>query len=301
MSVRLQFRFASLLLTALCVLGLTCSCKSGDRRADDESVTQPDEASSYLEDARRALNNDEYDQAETMVDLASEAGAEPREVDAIRARVYRRRALAAEQAGDDGAIYDWSLEAAEVEPLDGKRFEDLMRAIRAGEKSGEAPAKLAELADRATDLLMASRAAHKLAARFWDDAGQPERALPHYQWLHKVFPDDVGFATRLASIYASVGELKAAERLLGSLRKDHPKNVQIALKLASLYEKTDRLAKAKRLYRTMIDAFPDNSGLYFRYASFLDRIGEPEQAAQMRRKAQEKLPGVERRDMRRLR
>ena len=301
MSVRLQFRFASLLLAALCVLALSSSCKSGDRTADDESVTQADEAAGYIEDARRALQNEELDQAETMLGLAAEAGADADEIDEVRARVWRQRAIAAEQDGDADATFKWSLEAAEVEPLDGKRFEDLMRAVRAGEQVGKPPATLAELADRATELLMASKAAHKFAARFWDDAGQPDKALPHYQWLHKVFPDDVGFSTRLASIYASVGELRAAERLLGSLRREHPENVQIALKLATLYEKTDRAPKARRLYEAMIDAFPDNSGLYFRFASFLDRIGEPEQAAKMRQKAQRKLPGVERRDMRRLR
>jgi tetratricopeptide (TPR) repeat protein len=301
MSVSLQVRIASLLLLGLCVIGSPIGCKTGDGDPDDSTLAEIDEAEGYLDDARNAVESAEHEQAETMLDLATEAGADPREVAEVRARLYRNRAVVALQEDDPSAAYTWSLRAAEVEPLDGKRFEDLMRAVQAGESIGEPPAVLGELADRATDIVMASRQAHKKAARFWDDAARPEKALPHYQWLHKMSPDNAGVTTRLAAIYAQVGETRQAERLLAKVRAQQPENVQVALKLATLYEKTDRTVQARQLYESLLERFPDNSGLYFRYARFLDRVGEPELAAEMRRKAQERLPGVERRNMRELR
>lgn len=301
MSVSSQTRFASLLIIALCAFVSAAGCKTGDATGDDEALAERDEAEGYLEDARKALEGGEFQQVETMLELAEEADADASEVAEIRGRYFRRRAVNAVERRDHDAAYEWSLRAAEVEPLDGKRFEDLMRALRAGDVLGKPPAGLAKLADRATEIVMASRSAHEMAARFWDDAGEPEKALPHYQWLHKVSPNDIGVMVRLASIYARVGEVRRAERLLEKVREENPENVQAALKLATLYEKTDRTDRARALYESLIDAFPDNSGLYFRFARFLDRIGEARRAEDMRQKAQEKLPGVERRDMRRLR
>ncbi|MGM0557504.1 MAG: tetratricopeptide repeat protein [Myxococcota bacterium] len=301
MSVSLQARIASLLLLGLCLTAGALACKTSDNTRDSETLAEPDEALGYLEDARDAVAAGEVVQAETMLELAGEAGADPREVAEIRARLFRNRAERAVSDDDPRAAYEWSLRAAEIEPLDGKRFEDLMRALDAGESIGEPPATLAELADRATQIVMASRTAHEKAAQFWDDAARPKRALPHYQWLHKVSPGNISVTTRLAAIYAQVGEVQQAERLLENVHAERPDNVQVALKLASLYEQTERPAEARKLYETLLEAFPDNSGLYFRYARFLDRVGESELADEMRAKAREKLPGVERRDMRRLR
>lgn len=300
MSVRQLRRFASLVLVGLVALGSTGACKTGDSERE-ATLAEPDEAEGYLEDARDAVDANESEEAEAMLDLAAEAGADERELAEIRARLYRQRALAALDDDQPGRAHEWFVRAADIEPLDGARFEDLMRALRSGQDVGLPPADLAPLADHATNIVMSSRDAHKMGARLWDDAGEPERALPHYQWLHKVSPDDVGVKMRLATIHARLGHVDRAERLLASIRREQPDNVQAAIKLATLYERTSRNEKAQSLYEGLIDAFPDNSGIYFRYASFLERIGEAERARKIRQEAQERLPGVERRDLRRLR
>lgn len=300
MSVSLQGRIASLLLLGLCSLCGIAACKSADQ-APDEALAEPDEAEGYLEDARHAVEGGEVDQARTMLDLAAEADADPREIAEIRARLYRSQARLAKQTDNPRELYEWSLKAADIEPLDGKRFEDLMRALEAGEQLGEPPSTLASLAERATTIVMASKSGHEKAAQYWDDAGKPERALPHYQWLHKTQPDSIGVTARLATLYARVGELDRAERLLERVRQEQPDNVQVSLQLASLLEQTKRTDEARAIYKELLEAFPDNSGLYFRYASFLDRVGDSKMAERMRQKAQEKLPGVDRRDMRKLR
>lgn len=291
-------RFCRLIATsllALCVAAAGCSSDKEVRREPTPG------AEKYLQDARAKLDAKRYTEARALLELAHEEGAptEPtRDLSAELERALAQQALAKDDAPQ---AYEHLRRAAELEPDADQRFADLVAAVEAGQQAGAMAAELAPLASQAVELRTSSQKAQTLAAHLWDDAGEAARALPYYQWLHKVAPDDTGVAVRLGTLYLNEGKLAQARQLFEAIHRDQPDNVIAALKLADVYARLDDHAQATRLYEKLVEAYPERTGILFRYARYLDEQGDAERAARLRQRAREALPGVKRRKMRDLR
>ncbi|MFW5968832.1 MAG: tetratricopeptide repeat protein, partial [Persicimonas sp.] len=207
-------------------------------------------------------------------------------------------------AVDDGA-FDVAFErfqrASGLEPNHERRFEDLLEAVKAGQEAGMPPEKLAEVATRATELEANSREAQALAARLWDDAGRPNKALPHYQWLYKVDPEDDKVGARLGTLLLSEGRTGQARDVLEEVHKRAPERAVTGMKLAEALEKLGEDERAEEVYETLLEEHPDRVGVLLRYARFLAAHGKRERARELQEKAGEVQPATEEREMRELR
>jgi Tfp pilus assembly protein PilF len=259
------------------------------------------QAMKYLEDARVELAANNFNAARAMIELAAQEGAPDEETGAMMAELERELAKQALAEQNPREAYEHRKLAADAEPEPAKRFDDLIAAIELGRQTGVLPANLAPLASRAVEIKTSSAKAQQFAAQLWDDAGQPQRALPYYQWLHKVEPDDTTTSTRLGTILLGLKKIDAARRIFEKIYRAHPEHVIAGIKLAGIYATLAEFERADALYQKLVQANPDSAGLLIRYSRFLKSRGRNERAAQLEARARQALPGVERREMRELR
>jgi Tfp pilus assembly protein PilF len=272
-----------------------CSSESKTRKEPTPA------AEKYLEDAREELEAKRLTEARALLELAREEGAPDASADQLAAKLERATGHNANEGGDIQKAYEHFKRAAKLEPDPDQRFDDLIVAIEYGQQIGAMAMHLAPMASEAVELKTRSAKAQRLAAQLWDDAGEPERALPYYAWLHKVAPDDTSVALRLAQLYVTSEQLRQAKQLFEKVHKAQPDNIIAALKLAELYADLNEHSKARSLYEQLIEAHPERASILIRYARYLHERGDIERAKSLQESAQEAQPGVERRDMRRLR
>gem|GEM_PF-3989696 len=272
------------------------------------------EAEKYLEDARAELNAKEYSAARAMIELSASSDTSNAESAATNgAPLYHSKARAllgeleralADKARDEGDLqkaYAQRRLAAQVEPEPALASQDLIEAIHIGQQIGVMPDELAPLASQAVDLQTSSQEAQRLAAALWDDAAEPARALPYYQWLHKVSPDDTSASTRLATILLGENKIQDARRLFEQIYQAHPDHTIAGIQLAEVYARLGSHARAATVYEELLAAHPDSSGILMRYANYLDGRGERARAAELKARAQASQPGIEKKKMRKLR
>ncbi len=302
-------RGAHAFVILLLISAVGCSSCSSDK--ETRSKEPHPAAEKYLEDARTKIDAKQFTEARALIELADdeleedERTAEERADDKLtallKAELERGVAKEAREAGELDRAFEHFKKAAEHEPIPETRFEDLMSAIEAGRAVGVLPADLAPLASQAVEIETSSRPAQQAAARLWDDAGKAERALPFYQWLYKVDPDDSAIAVRLGNIYLSKGQLKNARRVFEKVLADQPDHVIAALKLADIYARLDSHDRARAAYEKLVEAHPERAGVLMRYANYLDKRGEKERAKELRQRARDARPSVKKRKMRELR
>ncbi|MFW6053668.1 MAG: tetratricopeptide repeat protein [Persicimonas sp.] len=293
----------------LLISAVGCSSCSSDK--ETRSKEPHPAAEKYLEDARTKLDANKYTEARALIELAEDEfeddqrddGARPEDklTALLKAELERGVAKDARDSGELDRAYEHFKKAAEHEPIPETRFEDLMAAIEAGRAVGILPADLAPMASQAVELKTNSRPAQQAAAKLWDDAGQADRALPYYQWLYKVDPDDNAVAVRLGNIYLSEVQLSNARRIFEKLLADEPDHVIAALKLADIYARLDSHDKARDVYEELVEAHPKRAGVLMRYANYLDKRGEKSRAKELRQRARDARPSVKKREMRELR
>lgn len=269
-----------------------------------------EEAEKYLADARAELHAGEYSAARAMIELSAAPDAPAADAGAP---VYHRKARAllgeleralAHKAADEGDLqkaYAQHRLAAQVEPEPTRAAQDLIEAIEVGQQIGVMPDELAPLASQAVDLHTSSKQAQRLAAALWDDAAEPARALPYYQWVHKVSPEDISASTRLATILLGEDRIQDARRLFEQIYQAHPDHTIAGIQLAEVYARLGSHARAETLYEELLAANPDSSGILMRYANYLDGRGERARAAELKARAQANMPGIEKKKMRKLR
>lgn len=291
-------RFCQLVATTLVALAVAVGGCSSPRHAQRHSAPG---AEKYLQDARAKLDSKQYTEAEALLEVARDEGAPQPATDALMAEVQRQIAEQAAQDGQPKKAYEHHKTAAGLEPDPNKRFADLMATIDAGRQAGIMATDLAPLASEAVTIETSSRKAQKWAAQLWDDAGKPGRALPYYQWLHKVSPDDVGLAVRLGTLYVGTEHLDEARRLLETVHQSHPDHVIVALKLANVYARQGDHARATKLFEKILAAHPKSTGVLFGYARYLRAQGDAKRANQLEARARGALPTIKRRKMRKLR
>lgn len=282
-------------------LGIGAGCSSPKPSEVADTHEQGPQADNYLKDARTELQAGNLSAARVMVELADEEGAPEAKSQAILADLERAALAEASAAGDIVAAYGYQKRAAELEPDPAKAFDDLLHAVELGQQIGIMPAELANLASRAVDLNVSSAQAQDLAARLWDDAGDPARALPHYQWLHKTAPEDTRIALRLATIQESLGELDAARRILNEVWREHPDQVIAGMKLADVFAKIGQARRAEETWEALLSAHPENPTILQRYAQFLRSRGQTQRAADLEVRARATQPPSEKPKMRKLR
>ncbi len=291
-------RYRQLLATPLVALAFAvCGCASQPKA---RPKPRPG-AQKYLQDARAKLDANQYTEARALLEVARDEGAPDEQTRALMADVERHLAQRAAKANKPREAFDHRAKAAQLEPAADKRFTDLMAAVDTGRQAGVMATELAPLATKAVALKTSSHKAQKLAAQLWDDAGKPARALPYYQWLHKVSPDDTAVGLRLGTLYVGAHRLDDAQRLFEALHKAHPDHVIAALKLADVYARQSDHGQATKLYEELLSAHPHNTGVLFTYARYLRAQGDAKRAQQLEQRARGAMPTVKHRKMRKLR
>jgi Tfp pilus assembly protein PilF len=281
------------------LLGAVSLTGCADRKERPDPA--PPEAQAYLEDADQKIEEERYTEARALLEVASEEGVSEADIASVSARLERQMARQALADGDNAGAREHFERAADLEPDDEQTFDDLMAALEAGVAIGAPPEELAPLASRAVELRTRSEAAQRHAARLWDDAGDAERALPYYQWLHKVDPDDLQVALRLATLYRANRRLSQARKLFEHVLELDADHVVAALQLADILARLDEHERAAALYEDLVDSHPDRPGILMRYARFLDERGEFDRAEALRERARQASSGPEKRNMRKLR
>jgi tetratricopeptide (TPR) repeat protein len=278
-------RWPLLTFVATLLLG---ACQSGPTATD------------HLQHAERALADGRLGQARSHVEHAERKGSSERSVSVLRADLERR---IAEQALDNDhteKAYRHFKRAAELDPRRVNRADSYLQAARLADRMDRSPAHVAELADQAVEANPALAEARRLAGQMWDEAGRYDRAIPAYLWLWQADHSRLDVGRRLANLYQRRGRPDDALAILQQLREANPDNPRVVLKIANLYADTDRPARARDLFEQIVDEHPDQPGFLLQYARFLESRGETERARKVKRKAYDKMPGVERREMREL-
>src|SRR5690606_32418823 len=114
-------------------------------------------------------------------------------------------------------------------------------------------------------------------------------------------PERVPIALRLGMLYLEAGRFVDAVAIMGQVLAREPDNVQAALNRAEAYEHLRNPAEARAHFTSLLERYPDNANILFRYAAFLERQGDVHGAHAARERAQDTMPGVERRELRKLR
>ncbi|AWV88944.1 tetratricopeptide repeat protein [Bradymonas sediminis] len=264
------------------------------------------EAEKYLEDARAELDAKEFSAARAMIELSAtqDAAGQPVFHSKARALLAELERAVADKAVEDGDLqkaYEHRRLAAEAEPAPALGSKDLVQAILVGQQIGVMAEELAPMASQAVDLQTSNAEAQTLAAQLWDDAAEPARALPYYQWLYKVSPDNITASTRLATILLEEQKIQDARRLFEEIYQAHPDHIIAGIQLADIYATLGTHDRANAVYEELLAAQPESSGILMRYARYLEGRGEHERAAAMKARAQANMPGIKKKKMRKLR
>ncbi|MFU8805993.1 MAG: tetratricopeptide repeat protein [Bradymonadaceae bacterium] len=265
-------------------------------------ATGPDPTTqAYIDDAHEAIGNSRFDEAKVMAELAVERNPHLRESRELLARIHRDLAMEATEKNHHGEAMKHWIKAAEYEPSRVQRAQNYMNAVELGPWLNAPPAQIAELATLAVEADPSLIEARRQAARHWDDAGETSHAIEHYQWLWSAYPDELQLGIRLGMLYLSADRLGDASAVLAAVLSADPLNVQAAMNRAAALEKMGARGEARQVFEEILEQFPDNASILLRYSAFLERMGETRRAANLRDRAHEHMPGVERREMRRLR
>jgi Tfp pilus assembly protein PilF len=290
LNMRIPSRSRALIIATL-VLCTAAGCATGS-----DPVTR-----AYLEDAAEAIDNDRLEEAKIMAQLAVERNPNMRESRSLLAQVHRD--LASRAVAQDEPLQarqHWE-KAGEVEPSRQRRAQDYLQALELAIALFEADLEIAKLATLAVEADPTLIAARRHAALHWDNANEKDLAIDHYLWLWSAFPDDLQVGLRLGMLYLGTGRLADANAVFNVVLSRDPHNVQAALNRAVALEEMGLRGEAREVYEAILSHFPDNPSLLLRYAGFLERIGETRRAERLMDRAYEQMPGVERREMRRLR
>lgn len=299
---RANTRGLLIVLLGAALLGALAPACSSQPPAQVSKPAEPSEqADDYLRDARAELKNDNFSAARAMLELAEQEGAAEAKTRALSAELERARADEAEAAGDFDQAHQRLIRAAEQAEDRELATQDLLRAIDLGEQIGMMSQELAPIASRAAELTVQSAPAQRAAARLWDDAGEPDRALPYYQWLYKTDPENIATTNRMATLMLNQGNIIGARRIFEQVHQAHPDHAVVALKLADIYEKTAKYVSAERIYRDLLEKNPENPSVLDRYIKFLKSRGEYDRARTIEAQMRQNEPPVERRKMRPLR
>lgn len=275
-------------LTALIALIVASCATTGSHHSETER------------EARRAFDDGRLQEARTYAQMAMEEHPGDRDLPQLLAAIDRAEARRARQEGRLDEAYQLYRRAAQRESLPRPRGDDLMAAVEIGQSLGKPPARLAVLAQKAVQDHPESMKARRNAATLWDNAGQPERALPHYRWIWRRERTDPTLGLRLAALLKQVGRTEESVDVYRQVLLKKPDNVQANINLAGTLAETGRQREARRIYEDLLETYPENAALLMRYAGFLDRNGQPERAEQLRNRARQLMPGVQRREMREL-
>jgi tetratricopeptide (TPR) repeat protein len=275
-------------LAVLFVLCLAGCATSGSNHSDTER------------EARRAFDNGRLHEARAYAEMAMEEHPGDRDLPQLLAAIDRAEARKAREAGRLEEAYHLFRRAAQRESLPRPRGDDLMAAVEIGQKLGKPPGRLAVIAQKAVQDRPESMEAREAAATLWDNAGQAERALPHYRWIWKRQKSDPGLGLRLAALLNSVDRTGESIEVYRQVLLQQPDNVQANINLAGILAQTGRERDARQIYEELLETYPENAALLMRYAGFLERNGQPERADALREQARELMPGVQRREMRDL-
>lgn len=275
-------------LLALVTVALVGACQSGPTAAE------------HLQHAERALADGRLGQARSHVDRAEKQGSSERSTRILRADLERRIADQALDREHTEKAYRHFQRAAELEKRRLSRAQSYLQAARLADDMNREPAHIAEIAQQAVDANPALAEARRLAGQMWDEAGQYDRAIQSYLWLWQADHSRLDVGRRLATLYQRRDRPDDALAILQQLRRANPDNPRIALKIAKLYADTGRPGQASDLFERIVQDHPDEPGFLLQYARFLERRGESERAREVKRRAYDKMPGVDRREMREL-
>ncbi len=278
----------ALLLVTLILAGWSCNHKS-------------DASKAYLQDARDAIAEARWSEAQAMAELALEEEKESnRETRQTLAEIHRGQAEVALEAGEPDIAFEHYLAAGDSEPARVARAIDYLKAVEAGTLAHRPSTELAPIATRSTEADSSSTQAHLIAARLWEDTPDSKNAINHYLWAWAADPTQLPTGLRLGILYLTHQQFSDAAYVLGQVLAADPTNVQAAINRADALEQAGDRHAARQTYTEILAKFPENAGILFRYASFLERIGEKSAANTLRNQARDTMPGVDRRELRKL-
>lgn len=272
------------LLLVFCV-----ACSGADRR-DPQAVAK----------AKLALERGDLENARMHAEGAYHVTPDDPEARRVLAAVHRELGDRAENSGKFARASDAFVRAAEREPMRKQRASDYRRAYENGRNAGRDASVNAQLLLRSLDADPADLAARLEAATAFDELGQPRVAIEHYLYVWEADRTATAVGMRLGVLYALTGAHSDAEAIFRRVIEHEPDNVQAHLQLADVYERAGRGQRSRLIYEDLTRRYPDNPVLLFRYADFLEHAGDLRAAERLRAKAQDELPGVDRRKMRKL-
>lgn len=277
----------ALLIIALLLAGWSCN-------------RNPDPSQAYLQDAREAISNAHWSEAQAMAELAIEQKEADRETRETLAEIHRGQAQVALEADEPDIAFQHYLAAGDSEPARVARAHDYLKAVEAGTLANRPATELAPIATRATEADSSATHAHLIAARLWEDTPDSQNAINHYLWAWTTDPTDTQTGLRLGILYLTHQHFNDAAYVLGQVLAADPTNVQAAINRADAFEQNNAPQAARLTYQQILEHFPENAGILFRYATFLERNGEPDAANAIRNQARDTMPGIDRRDLRKL-
>jgi len=275
---------SSLLFTSIAGV----ECKSGPTAMD------------YLGDAREALEEDRYGEASGYLDLSERNGGLEREIQTLRARIERGRAIRALDAGRDREAYETFIRAADIDPRRRASAQTYLRALEVGRRLGISTPQLASVAQKAVEADPGSARARRHAGRLWDAAGEREKAAREYLWIWQSDRSRTDIGRRLAVVYIQLDRPEDAIAILEQVLEQSPDDAQASIKLAKLYARVGDSARARQVYERLVDEHPDKPGVLLQYARFLREQGDRSRANRLQEQAYEQMPGREEREMREL-
>lgn len=278
-------RIASLSLFVLCLLLLT-SCGA--------TVKEP------LRESQQAMQEERFDDATSFAEIAFERNPQQREVRVAFARALRTHSEAQLENGSLEEAYELRLRAAEVEPKRTKRAGDWERAAELARDLGNLEDALAAL-QKSLEADSTNIEIRRKAAQTADEMGKIEPAVHHYLWLWETDRSAHRIGLRLANLYLELEQPADAEAVYARVLDTAPDNVQAALGRIDALERLGKNDALDKLWNRLVQEHSNNPGILIRYADYLDKKGRTEAAQRWRARARDALPGVERRDMRRLR
>ena len=217
------------------------------------------------------------------------------------AAVHRALAAKAQTEGQLARASDAYLRAAEREPYRKQRAEDYEHAYECAKDAGRDHATSAQMLLQAVEATPDDVELRATVATIFDELGQANVAIEHYLWVWEADRTRIPIGMRLALLYRATGSESDAEAVFRRVIEADPDNAQAKLLLAEVYEESRRISLARSIYTDLVERYPDNPMVKLRYAAFLQRVGDDRAARKIADDAKDELPGVDKREMRKLR
>lgn len=272
------------------LLLLVLSACSGAEKRDPYAVAK----------AQQALEQGNVEVARVHAENAVKFTPDDADSRRVMAQVHRALAERASDRGDFGRASDAFTRAAQYEPRRADRAADFLAAFSHGRDAGRPAAQLSELMVGAVEAQPADLEVRMEAATAFDELGDAVRAVESYLFVYEADRTNVALGMRLGLLYLALDRTSDAEAIFRRVLEQDEGNVQANLQLAEIYESGSYVSRARSIYAMLAKLYPTNGALLLRYAEFLERTGDTREAARVRDKAYDNLPGVERRRMRTL-